>query len=85
MILPRANNGMQLVYSIAFFLSHCSINIILMHAKTLKDYFLQLAKITDFMIARRISQEDSNYRNEIFRTNSACISLGGKPIKVRVK
>ena len=37
MILPRADNGMQLVYSIVFFLLHCSINIILIHAKTLKS------------------------------------------------
>ena len=58
MILPRANNGMQLVYSIvSFSIALFDYNVILMHAKTLKQFFSNIRKPPIAIIACAISQE----------------------------
>ena len=56
MILPRANNGMQLVYSVVFF----SVALFhYYHSNTCKNfkYFLPLVKIADSIFACMMSQE----------------------------
>ena len=75
MILPRANNG-AIGSLYCLFLSHCSINIILMNAKTLKSIFLKMRA--------RCLKKGLSYCDEIVRTISACISLGVKIKKVKV-
>ena len=75
MILPRANNvAIGSLYHL--FSSYCSINIVLMNAKTFKSIFLKMRA--------RCLKKGVSYCDEIVRTISARISLRGKPKKVKV-
>ena len=55
---------------LSFFLSHCSINIILIHAKTSKSIFSSLGKLPIPSLRAGYLKKDLSYRTEIFRTKS---------------